>query len=117
METGTNYWLLWSIYLSASAVFFLVFWRLTRFQKHQWLGYLLRGATLATALTPWYANQQGTVLAPALMVAALDAITISGTAAVRALVPLVLAVILALVVASIWYVLNVKLRKKSPNKQ
>ncbi|MSR12078.1 MAG: hypothetical protein EXR84_09800 [Gammaproteobacteria bacterium] len=117
MESGTNYWMLWSIYLLASAAFFVVFWRITRFKSHKWLSHLLRGGMLAVALTPWYANQQSTVLAPALMVAMLDAITIGGTAAVRALVPLVLAVLLAFVVASVWYVISVKIGRKIIKKQ
>jgi len=117
METVTNYWLLWTVYLSASAVFFIAFWRLTRFSRFLWLSYLLRAITIALAFTPWYANQQGTVLAPALMIVMLDAITIGGTAAVRSLVPLVLALILAVVIAIIWYFIAIRKIKNSNKKQ
>lgn len=113
MEAVTNYWLLWSIYLAASAVFFIVFWRMTRFRHHEWLSQLLRGTVVAIALTPWYANQEGTVLAPALIVVMLDAITIGGTAAVRALVPLVLALLLAWIAASAWYLIIIRNKSKS----
>lgn len=114
MEAVTNYWLLWSVYLAAAAVFFIVFWRMTRFRNHEWLSQLLRGTVVAIALIPWYANQEGTVLAPALIVVMLDAITIGGTAAVRALVPLVLAVLLAWIVASAWHLVSARRRSKTP---
>lgn len=117
METVTNYWLLWTVYLLASAVFFVAFWRLTRFTRFLWLSYLLRAITIALAFTPWYANQQGTVLAPALIIVMLDAITIGGTAAVRGLVPLLLALILALVIAIIWHFISVRKINNSVKKQ
>lgn len=117
METVTNYWLLWSVYLGASAVFFLAFWRITRFQRRVLLGYLLRAATLAIALTPWYANQEGTVLAPAIIVVLLDAITIGGNAAVRSFVPLFLAVVVALILATAWYFIGFKIFGKKSKKQ
>lgn len=117
MEPVTNYWLLWAVYLSASAVFFGVFWPMTRFRRHQWLSLFLRGTVIAFAFTPWYANPEGTVLAPALMVVMLDAITIGGAAAVRALVPLFLAVILTWILVFAWYLFTRKFRQKKHNKQ
>jgi len=117
MEPDTNYWLLWTIYLSASVVFLIAFWRLTRFSRLRWLSYLLRAVTIALVLTPSYANQQDTVLAPALMVLMLDAITIGGDAAVRSVVPLFLALILALIVAFVWYLIATRRRNKILKKQ
>ena len=114
METS-NYWLVWLIYLLAAAVFFVVFWRFTRFQRAIWLSYSLRAVAVALVLTPWYANTQGDVLAPALIVALLDAITIGGSAAARAMVPLALAIVLALMVAALIRVINKKRSKKSLN--
>lgn len=105
-ETVANYGLFWGIYLAASAVFFVVFWRLTAFRRHVWLSYLLRSLLLALALTPWYANPEGTVMAPALMVVTLDAITLGASASVRALVPLLLGILLALLVGAIVYFIN-----------
>ena len=117
METVTNNWLLWTVYLTASGVFFVAFWRVTRFPRRILLSYLIRAFTLAIALTPWYANPEGTVMAPALMVALLDAITIGGAAAVRATVPLFLSVMLALSAALIWYFFSQKILNKTYNKQ
>jgi len=112
MESVSNYWLLWGVYLTASAVFFAVFWPLTRFKRHQWLGILLRCTVLVLAFTPWYANQEGSVFAPALIVVLLDAITIGGAAPVRALVPLVLALLLAWIFAAAWILIGKKLKSK-----
>ena len=112
METS-NYFLLWSIYLLASAVFFAVFWKFTSFRQAVWLSYSLRAVAIAVILTPWYANPQGEVLAPALIVVLLDAITIGGSAAARATVPLVLAIILALVVATMMRVINKRRKHKN----
>lgn len=116
MESGSNFWMLWLIYLAASGVFFVVFWRLTLLIKARWLAYLLRATLLALALTPWYANQQTTVLAPALMVVMLDMITIGGGAAVRSLVPLVLALVLAWVIGGVLYLLSLRTSVKKHKK-
>lgn len=117
METVGNYVLLWTIYLLASAVFFVVFWRITRFKRRIWLSYILRAVMLALALTPAYANQAGEVMAPALIVALLDAITIGGSAAVRAFVPLFLALIMAVVLASAWYLVGRTFQSKKHKNQ
>ena len=66
---------------------------------------------LALVFTPWYANIEGSSLAPALMVVALDAITIGVSAAPRALVPLVLALIAAEFLATILYFVERRKRK------
>lgn len=104
METGPNYLLIWLIYLLATAVFFWVYWKATAFRKRLWLSYSLRALMLALALTPWYANSQGDVIAPALMVVTLDAITLGPDTMGRALIPLVLSLLAAELLATIvWY--------------
>ena len=115
MQSVSNYWLIWSWYLLASTVFFIVFWRFTRFEKAIAASYFLRTLTIALVLTPWYANSESNVLAPALMVLALDVITIGGSAAARAIVPLLLSVILALIVASALLLLRKKMTNKAIN--
>jgi len=109
MEAETDYWLIWLLYMGASLVFYPIFWRYTAFHRALWLSCSLRALMAALILTPWYANTQGEALAPALMVATLDAITIGTEAATRAAVPLVLGLILAEIVATVWWVV---LRKK-----
>jgi len=53
---------------------------------------------LAIIVTPWYVSDTGSVMAPALIVVMMDAITISGEAAARAFVPLFLSIVLSLAV-------------------
>ena len=53
---------------------------------------------LAVIATPWYVSDTGSIMAPALIIVLMDAITISGEAAVRAFVPLFLSIVLSLVV-------------------
>lgn len=113
-EAAPNYFLIWLIYLAASAVFYWVYWRLTAFKKRIWLGYSLRAIMLALILTPWYANTQGDVFAPALMIIALDAITIGTDAMGRAAVPLLLAIVAAEAFACLaWFI---RRKEKKPVK-
>ncbi len=114
---ATNYWLVWLIYLLAAAAFLVVFWRFTRFNKASWLSYSLRAVVIAIIVTPWYANPQGNELAPALIVVLLDAITIGGSAAARATVPLLLATILALIIATLLLIINKRINFKKHKKQ
>lgn len=107
-----NYWLFWLAYLLAAAVFYGLFWVVTGSLKTGWLPYMLRAVMAAIILTPWYTNSQDSLLAPALMIVALDAITIGADAAVRALVPLVLAILLSLVVAVLLLFINNYIRDK-----
>ena len=107
-----NYFLIWLVYLAATAVFYYVYWRVTAFRQRIWLSYSLRALMLALVLTPWYANTQGTVLAPALMVVALDTITIGVGAMGRAMVPLTLSLLAAEILASIAWLIR-KRRTKS----
>ena len=104
MEANHNFVLIWAFYLLASGIFYTVYWRLTAFRRRLWLSYSLRALMAALILTPWYANTQDAVMAPALMVTTLDAITIGTEAAVRALVPLLLALLAAEVLAClVWF--------------
>lgn len=66
---------------------------------------------VALVFTPWYANIEGSTLAPALMVLALDVITIGANAAGRALVPLLLSMLVAEVLATIYYLVQRKSKK------
>ena len=111
-----NYLLIWLIYLAATAVFYYVYWRVTAFRKRRWLSYSLRALMLALILTPWYANTQGEVLAPALMVVALDTITIGIDAMGRALVPLTLSLLLAEIFASLIWLIQRKKEKPLESK-
>ena len=107
-----NYILYWLAYLAASAVFYVIFWKLSYPRKPAFLAYMLRGLLLALMITPWYSNSQNDQFAPALMIAALDTITLGASSALRALIPLMLSLILALIISIILYYKN---RKKYIN--
>ena len=101
MDSIGNYWFFWTLYLGAAVPFTGIFWRVTRFKRAIWASYGLRAVAIAVIFTPWYSNSQESVMAPALMVAALDAITGGFEAAFRSLVPLILAVLFGLLLAGI----------------
>ena len=114
MAAETNYWLIWTIYLAASGVFYAVFWLLTAFSTAKWLSYSLRAVAAAVILTPWYANVQGESFAPALMVMTLDLITIGTSAVGRAAIPLLLSVIASEIAATVFYFVQ---KRQSINRQ
>lgn len=116
MESTPNFWLIWVVYLTAGAAFYAALWKMTHFSERKWTSYLLRSVFAAIILTPWYANPQDTLLAPALIVVLLDAITLGGGEAARALVPLFLALLLAILLASAAILLR-KRRIKTVKKQ
>lgn len=111
MEQG-DYIAAWTAYLIAAVVFSVLAWRVLRKLPWRELAYLLECWLLALLFTPWYVLDGETILAPALMVLALDVLTVEPAAGVRALVPLVLALFLAMIVTgllSVWH--RVRLRK------
>lgn len=111
MEQG-DYVAAWTAYLVSAVVFSLIAWRVLRKLPWRELAYLLECCLLALLFTPWYVMDDQNILAPALMVLALDVLTVAPSAAVRALVPLVLALFLAFIVTgllSVWH--RVRLRK------
>lgn len=111
MEQG-DYVAAWAAYLVAALVFSVLAWRVLRKLPWRELAYLLECCLLALLFTPWYVLDGENILAPALMVFALDVLTVEPAAGVRALVPLVLALFLALIVTallSVWH--RVRLRR------
>ena len=112
MDIGYNYWLIWFIYVSASVIFYGCLWWLTWSESIRLGNYSFRAITAAIIFTPWYANTQGSELAPALMVFVLDLITINSIALSRAVIPLILAIILAEVVAIVIFLSKRKRVKK-----
>ncbi|MDD9890102.1 MAG: hypothetical protein OXU66_03040 [Gammaproteobacteria bacterium] len=116
MAAESNFLLIWIIYLAASAIFYWIFWVATRFDKAKWTSYSLRAVAAAVILTPWYANVQGTTMAPALMIMTLDLITMGSDAVARAAIPLILAIIGAELGASIFYLIQKRrARTKNPS--
>jgi hypothetical protein len=115
MDSIGNYWFFWTLYLGAAVIITGIFWRVTRFERAIWASYSIRAVAIAVVFTPWYSNSQDSVMAPALMVAALDAMTGGIESAFRSFVPLVLAVLLALLLATAMSFFKKKMNKKLLN--
>ena len=113
MEVEANYWLIWIIYLVASAIFYWIFCRVTDFDKAKWTSYSLRALAAAVILTPWYSNIQGETMAPALMVMTLDLITNGREAVARSAIPMFLAIIAAEIAVTIFYFIQKSRRAKA----
>ena len=115
MDSIGNYWFFWTLYLGAAVIITGIFWRVTRFERAIWVSYSIRAVAIAVVFTPWYSNSQDSVMAPALMVAALDAMTGGIESAFRSFVPLVLAVLLALLLATAMSFFKKKTNKRLLN--
>ena len=115
MDSIGNYWFFWTLYLGAAVIITGIFWRVTRFERAIWASYSIRAVVIAVVFTPWYSNSQDSVMAPALMVAALDAMTGGIESAFRSFVPLVLAVLLALLLATAMSFFKKKMNKRLLN--
>lgn len=94
-----DYLIGWSIYIAAGIVCYMIFYRFTGKIKYKPVANCLRALLLALMFTPWYIAPDQDLMAPALMVILLDMVTVGGTSFVRALVPLTLALMLALIIA------------------
>ena len=94
MDATTNFWLIWLMYLGASALFYALFWKYINLLTHKFLIFMLRGLVAALIFTPWFVNIQGSLMAPALMVVMLDVITIGPSETARAGVPLFLSILI-----------------------
>jgi hypothetical protein len=110
---SSDYAVAWIIYGLAGAVFGLLAWRVLSRYLPRTLAYFLECVLLALMFTPAYVLPDQGIMAPALMVVALDALTIEPKAAIRALIPLVLALLLALAVATVLSVIH-RLRSRRP---
>lgn len=97
----TDYVVAWTAYLIAAVVFSALAWRVLRRMRWRECAYVLECWLLALLFTPWYVMDDQNILAPALMVFALDIVTVEPAAGVRALVPLVMALFFGLIVAGL----------------
>lgn len=98
--TEQDYNMVWMIYLGAAAVAFLTGWWLTR-RWYTWLSYPLRAIAFAVLFTPWGIMRGGDYMAPAWAVTAFDGLVIADGEPLRAGAPLIAAIILALIVATL----------------
>lgn len=96
MEAG-DYTSAWVVYGLAGVVLSWLVWTQLRKLRPRELGWLLQFWFLALAFTPWEVEPGGAVRAPALLIVVMDAITVSQESAIRALIPLVIALLAGLV--------------------
>ena len=101
------------IYVTSGVVFFLLLWRLISVLKFELLVYMLRGLLASLIFTPWFINLQEATLAPALMVAMLDMITLGSAEVFRAGVPLFLSIFTSQAIALGFYIFKKKSDKKT----
>jgi hypothetical protein len=94
-----DYLIGWGIYIVAGIACYMIFYRFTGLINYKPLANCLRALLFAVMFTPWYIAPDQDLMAPALMVILLDMVTVGGTSFVRALVPLTLAMMLALFIA------------------
>lgn len=116
MEAG-DYTSAWVVYSLAGLVLSWLAWTQLRKLRPRELGWLLQCWFLALIYTPWEVEVGGGVKAPALLIVAMDMITVSAESAIRAVIPLVLALMLGLVVTallSIGYRVLRRRRERSP---
>ncbi len=96
-----DYFVAWSIYLAAGIVFSLISWKVMKRYFWREIAYLLESLLLAIIFTPWYVLPEEELLAPALIVFMLDLITVDLTTSIRALIPLVMAMLFGIIVTLI----------------
>jgi len=96
--TLSDYLTAWGVYLGAGCIFLYMAWRVTRLLSNSRLILCIRAVLVALIFTPWYIGPEEDLLAPAVLIALLDAITIGTDAAIRTAVPLLLTIVFSLLV-------------------
>lgn len=97
MET-MDYIIAWGFYLIAGIAFSVISWRFLKRLLWRELAYLLQSLLLAIIFTPWYVLPEDEIMAPAVIIFALDLVTIDVTTSIRSLIPLVMAMLLGIIV-------------------
>lgn len=85
----------WAVYLTAGTICYVLFYKATGIIPIKLIANILRAIILALIYTPWYVAADEDLMAPAVIVILLDIITVGGNSFIRAMVPLVLALVCA----------------------
>jgi hypothetical protein len=110
---AADYRMAWIIYTMAGIVLAFLAWRVLYKYLLREVAYLLQCFLLALMFTPAYVLEDQRIMAPALIVFLMDVITVSPTAGIRALIPLVLALMVALIVAVLLIISHrIRLRRR-----
>ncbi len=100
MEPG-EYYSAWGVYLVTGIAFSVISWKVLKPMLWRELAYLLQCLLLAIIFTPWYVLPEEELLAPAVIIFMLDLVTIDATTSIRALIPLVMAMLTGVIVTII----------------
>ncbi len=100
META-DYIVAWLVYLMASAAISFLFWKMIK--KFFWvdLAYVMQVTFMAVIFTPWYVEADGNILAPAVIIFAMDIVTIEAVAGIRSLVPIAMSILLSTIITMV----------------
>ena len=110
---AADYRMAWIIYTMAGIVLAFLAWRVLYKYLLREVAYLLQCFLLALMFTPAHVLEDQRIMAPALIVFLMDVITVSPTAGIRALIPLVLALMVALIVAVLLIISHrIRLRRR-----
>lgn len=96
-----GYLVAWLIYLLCSVGLLTCFYYLTR-PLYRWLRLPLRLSAMVFLLLPWTAYKDGHELAPAWLTSLFDALLKQDASFLRAGVPLLAALLLALLLSALW---------------
>ncbi len=89
----------WIVYLVASIVLAIMFWRVFKKYFYREFAYIVEGFLLATLFTPWYVLADQEILAPAFIIFLMDTLAEGLTAGIRSLIPLVMAIFLSIIIS------------------
>ena len=110
---AADYRMAWIIYTMAGIVLAFLAWRVLYKYLLREVAYLIQCFMLALMFKQAYVLEDQRIMAPALIVFLMDVITVSPTAGIRALIPLVLALMVALIVAVLLIISHrIRLRRR-----
>lgn len=104
MDSG-DYTFAWIFYLASGVMLSWFCWIVLRKIAIRELAILLQLWLIAILFTPWYVLPDADFKAPALMIFVMDAITINVESGIRALIPLVIAMLCGVVITLVYSVI------------
>ena len=108
-----DYLIAWILYGLAAVIMSIIAWVVLRRHVLRELAYLLECWLLAIFFTPAKVLAEQEVMAPAIIVFVMDTVTVDPTAGIRALIPLVMAMMGMLIIAVLLSVVYRVRRRKT----
>ena len=103
----------WAVYLTAGTICYVLFYKATGVIGIKLIANILRAIMLALIYTPWYVAADEDLMAPAVIVILLDIITVGGNSFIRAMVPLVLALAVAVSAPVVFSIVRLLVSRQS----